>query len=755
MKNILKIKTKICFILLTLIGVSASIASPSIEYKWDSVNYLPTSQGWTQSGSCYLTNDLINEALAVSAYYNNNVAFTKSGAVFNDPNGWTLTAVVRVRHADTYNWSVVLAVDTGAKCWNWCFYKNIHNLAISGVHSHTTSGVDFIKLIPDIGEEFHIIQMIYDPCSDTSSYPDHAPELYVDGYADKEARLYARDGGGGWPGTGKVLFGSGNSEATSDVDWQYVSFEVGQHPAISPEPAIVETRWSRGQDILMRRGLQIQAQAFPTAAVPSCFSLNRWAESNFTTANFGWVPDQNIPALMGLAPGIPWGKWGNGVSETEMSYYSNLVSLQYGDEQDLELWQERQDAIVVLSDLKNRFPDVLSYTDQYFNQVDNESMELYMTEAKPDMLMQNGYPYRAGQSVTDLYQALERYRLFSLQGNGDAAKPIPHGIYTQGVIIDGRKPSESEIRLNQFAPWTFGCKFVSCFVYNSDVAGESFQPLLFTGDCDDSPTAEFYIMKELNRQSRNIGNSLVRLQNYDVRMKVVSTSKPWNMQEWTSASHPETYMTNLAVTNTGNGTGDVFIGYFKPVHELFDGPDYSNQIYFMILNGLADSAKTATQGRQQIDITFDFGTTGITSLQKVSRDTGLVETVPLASLGGSVYKLTLTTLDGGTGELFKFNTGAPFINGPAYCGDPAFGFLAGDINGADGNRDCAVNFLDIAQLGEDWYQVPTWYVNPIRLIGRKADISGPEGKRDGVVDLYDLDKLSEGWLDSSTPTWPL
>ena len=47
-------------------------------------------------------------------------------------------------------------------------------------------------------------------------------------------------------------------------------------------------------------------------------------------------------------------------------------------------------------------------------------------------------------------------------------------------------------------------------------------------------------------------------------------------------------------------------------------------------------------------------------LQRLNRDTGDVELVPLDHVSGSVFRLELL-LDGGTGDLFKFNTGAPFI----------------------------------------------------------------------------------------------
>jgi hypothetical protein len=61
----------------------------------------------------------------------------------------------------------------------------------------------------------------------------------------------------------------------------------------------------------------------------------------------------------------------------------------------------------------------------------------------------------------------------------------------------------------------------------------------------------------------------------------------------------------------------------------------------------------------------------------MSRTTGGIELVPLQALGGSNYRLQLT-LDGGTGDLFKFNTGAPFVPEPGAAG--VMGFVLAALN---------------------------------------------------------------------------
>ena len=69
-------------------------------------------------------------------------------------------------------------------------------------------------------------------------------------------------------------------------------------------------------------------------------------------------------------------------------------------------------------------------------------------------------------------------------------------------------------------------------------------------------------------------------------------------------------------------------------------------------------------------LNFDFGITGINSLLRLNRNTGTVDTINtgfsdggntvFTSLGNGKYQLQLK-LDGGTGDLFKYNDGTAFV----------------------------------------------------------------------------------------------
>ena len=84
--------------------------------------------------------------------------------------------------------------------------------------------------------------------------------------------------------------------------------------------------------------------------------------------------------------------------------------------------------------------------------------------------------------------------------------------------------------------------------------------------------------------------------------------------------------------------------------------------YFMVVNRCWDD--NIELGEQIIRLDFDFGADAtINSLLKISSDTGLIETVPLTLISGNTYYLDYT-VDGGEGDLFKYNTGVPFVHKP-------------------------------------------------------------------------------------------
>jgi hypothetical protein len=138
---------------------------------------------------------------------------------------------------------------------------------------------------------------------------------------------------------------------------------------------------------------------------------------------------------------------------------------------------------------------------------------------------------------------------------------------------------------------------------------------------------------------------------------------PSGVKVWGDPNRPVSALTSISnVTNLGGSSinnglkGDVIVGYFKPLHESFDGPDYTNQEYFIVVNGLSWPGATVAQTRQRIRLNF---TSDVTQIQRMRRSDGVVELLNTTANGSSRYYEF--DLDGGSGDLFKIYTGAPFV----------------------------------------------------------------------------------------------
>ncbi len=84
--------------------------------------------------------------------------------------------------------------------------------------------------------------------------------------------------------------------------------------------------------------------------------------------------------------------------------------------------------------------------------------------------------------------------------------------------------------------------------------------------------------------------------------------------DW-EARRNDPYLSGWRVTPVGaNGTpkkndglpGDVIISWFKVLDESFDGPEFGDQVYIMVTNGLTAPDGTAADCRQEVQL--DFGT---------------------------------------------------------------------------------------------------------------------------------------------------
>jgi hypothetical protein len=64
----------------------------------------------------------------------------------------------------------------------------------------------------------------------------------------------------------------------------------------------------------------------------------------------------------------------------------------------------------------------------------------------------------------------------------------------------------------------------------------------------------------------------------------------------------------------------------------------------------------------QVTLTFHFRDSGIAGIRRLSRTTGKVEDAPLTPGADKGRYLLELDLDGGSADLFKFNTGVAFVH---------------------------------------------------------------------------------------------
>ena len=446
---------------------------------------------------------------------------------------------------------------------------------------------------------------------------------------------------------------------------------------------------SKGQLILIKRGLQIQG----LVTRDDVFHLNTYSNANYTSIQ--WLWDSN-PSQMGAAPGFPWSRWVSDPTNmppvgSESSYMSQLISLQLGDELNLNDATIRTRAVDWLNAVRGNFPNTILYMNNFGGQVGDSQLADFIMRAKPDMLCFDAYPWRSDYTTraslpgppTSWYGDLRRYREHARDGN------VPLGTYVQTfhAVQDYdqtvyRDPSPSELRLNHFGALAFNAKALIDFTYNTGASS------LFTSPGGDSnPTPLLAEKTDIALRARNFGKALVRLgpiadatRQYTTSMMflrgkrpdgtptpvpigfIADPQAPNDYTDWV-ADRNDPYLRGWTVTNkagvkNAGRSGDVIISWFKPLDESFDGPTYSNQVYFMIVNGLTDPTGSAADCLQEIRLNFAFPV-AITSVDMLDPTTGQVQTQTLPAV--SSRRQLVLNLNGGDAALFKPSTGAPFV----------------------------------------------------------------------------------------------
>lgn len=615
------------------------------------------------------------------------------------------------------------------------------------------------------------------------------------------------------------------------------------------EPSITEPKVSRGNQLFIDKGLQIQAwtptdEAYASKSWMKYPSVERVLDLGLTALQYNDAPNYNSvlhdkykqyqqtnPTVPDLKWGIAWGPNAAHISSTyfesaaiaahdagktgaptksqiengfltpeQLNNVNNLNNICFGDEDNYSdtLTQILKDWFDVS---KRLYPNTLVHHNEVGNtptpemsliSTFNENMlRKYVRTAKPDFITYDMYYWResrqaqeVGGTVIPFYDDLNRYRKIAAEGyDGTGKSPIPYGKYMQawrtgpGAATPEKRGdgwyemTESQLYLEGFANWTFGAKWLSIFRWIEDTTG-----YLFTDSRVDENgnTVGYHIydqFKEMIRQSKNLGEHLVHINNTDVVIlpgehkdneAVVKNNKPAGNAEWTK-ENDKAFIDNINVKNMGptnNGLdGDVFVGYFEPIPGIDTTKFFTTTApkYFMLLNGLTsgdglpaeEQMGSCFETKQELKVTFDLSS-GIdpTKLRKVSRLTGEIVNVDLKNLGNGKYELD-TVIGGGMADLYFWELGS--INaanlktvGVEAANDPK---LTGEIKYAKNReiRDLTGKTITVGWIKDTYNPIPQSLVNigftyskdsAGKLLPMKAGDIGAYHTRDFELDMW-------------------
>jgi hypothetical protein len=478
---------------------------------------------------------------------------------------------------------------------------------------------------------------------------------------------------------------------------------------------------SKGFRLLIEHGFQVQG----LATKDDVFHLPTYLAANYTTLDWLGESNPAVHGKPPGLPWGRWASDPEHMPPVgdEKLFMENLISVSLGDEPDLNNPNQRQKHIDWYHKFRGRFPRTILYTNNWGMQIEGRAYQDFITRAQPDMISFDSYPWQSDYATKqpmaykgredgnprEFYNSLKFVRAYAYANN------IPFQSYRQSfhAVEDYSKtiyrdPSPSEFRLNTFAALAFGAKSIADFTYNTGATSYFKRP---GGDTNKQPL--YNDLVEVNQRVRNLGKALVRLKPVPESPK--SDGKPTGDSRITSilficGQHVEQhgpafnalptdfhvdaqaprdkthadrggysdwevgrndpYLSGWNVKPVGaNGTptknnglpGDVIISWFKLLDESFDGSDFHDEVYFMVTNGLTALDGTPADCRQQIQL--DFGSSkspcSHPTLERLNPGIGKVEAIPLTAVDGK--KRLILNIEGGSCELFKFSTGAPFV----------------------------------------------------------------------------------------------
>ena len=299
----------------------------------------------------------------------------------------------------------------------------------------------------------------------------------------------------------------------------------------------------------------------------------------------------------------------------------------------------------LLKRLRQEFPDALAFCNAHPAGHESEqggyiNLLHYFDECaamgEPDIFMTDVYPLGVPDGISgNYYELLEAVRETGLEHG------MPYWMFIQSFETHGgwerRLPSETDLRVQMFAPLTYGYTGILYFTY--DMAFER-GLIERTGE----PNRLYHAAARANPEVTNIGAAMRFLTSTDVRHVPgvhshegadVENELPNGTRKWEPGAGGDDRVRSGVVAEPGKGK-NALLGFFRD--------DEGNE-YFMITNLWHNADASAEDRTLAITMRFD---PSVKKLYRLSRTTSETETVKLRD---GILEITLP---GGTGDLFKY-----------------------------------------------------------------------------------------------------
>ena len=335
--------------------------------------------------------------------------------------------------------------------------------------------------------------------------------------------------------------------------------------------------------------------------------------------------------------------------EKARQHYKNIIALQLGDEVKSAQGEAGLKHMRLIRDWVVNHPDpavrnllLITCTPAGQNMGSTESIRGYMNETVDKM--------RPDAVLAQIYSLDGRRYYSSLQWFADWSRKRDVAMWVVGKTWASDKrslPSESELRMQKFTNLAYGVRGMSDFIWTAGADPTVRDGGYWNIDGRDNPTTLYQNVAPVNREVSTIAKSIVRLR--PVRAYHLDSADDEGPGEtaihhWadSDADLPARIRRSFRLVNvTGTRNRNrLLVGFFR---------DKAGEEYFMVVNKDAGPA-TGAELTTRVTLSFHPSVKGI---RRLRRDTGTLETMAV----DEHYEFDLP---GGTGDLFKFDTGSAF-----------------------------------------------------------------------------------------------